>query len=150
MKLNEVLSKQTVFSPAAAATYSADGDIQPDGDPDLFRLYTNPPDRGTYHLIKRADAPEVYPYTPEEIVRAGIIDSAMYRVQLKYGAVVQRVSISTFMVGMGARSRKADVACVPPCNPGQTCLGCECTDGSSCDPAKGCLFGSGPCTCVCA
>lgn len=149
MLLDEVLSKQTVSSPGAASTYYVSGEIQPDGDPEYFRLYTDPSDHATYHLLRRADAPEVYPLTREEMVHAGVVGSAMYRLRLKYGTVVQRVSISTSTLGIGEQRRTP--RCNPPCPAGQTCQ-CECSDGSTCDPDNpfgGCLGSSGPCACDC-
>lgn len=149
MRLDEVLSKQTVLSSAAAAAFSVSGEIQPDSDPEFFRLYTTPADRATYHLIRRSDAPEVYRYTPEETIHAGVAGTTIYRVQLRYGTVVQRVSISTSTVGISEARRKPK--CDPPCGSTETCA-CECSDGSSCDPDSlfgGCLGSSGPCKCDC-
>ena len=83
--ITDVLQKVPRTSPARdQATMFHQGVVEPDHDPDYFRIYRNPRNRRSYSLIKKVDvAGDIYEWKPEESLQAGFVGVTIHLVPLK-------------------------------------------------------------------
>lgn len=102
-----------------------EGEIKPDYEDVVFRLYSEPRDLRSYYLIKKADvAGDIYEWTKEEMVEKGIIGAKMYRVPLRYGTELVFVNITMGKLGITMADSSCDqVGCqyCATCTPNTCC-----------------------------
>jgi hypothetical protein len=102
-KIVEILSVHKVRAAHENAIYTDfHGHIEPDEDENKFRLYSDPSDKTTFFLLSKNDVSdaEIYEWTSEERSQAGYRGKPRYTVSLKYGSVIQAISIKYLTVGI--------------------------------------------------
>jgi hypothetical protein len=143
--VNDVLQKVSKTLPAQDhTTMYRHGVLEPDHDPTYFRIYSNPRNRRSYSLVKRADVTgEIYEWKPEEALEAGFVGATIHLVPLRFGTEIQRVSIRLERVGERGAVKKGakdddvcccDIGCQPPCGT-ESSDDCDATGGIVC-PGK--------------
>jgi hypothetical protein len=120
---------QKVSKPALAQDHTTvyrHGAIEPDHDPDYFRIYNNPKNRRSYSLVRKSDlVGDIYELTPEETVQAGFVGTTIYRIPLKIGSDIQHVSVKVHRL-------EGDVCCC-----GTACTQCSTSSQEDCDSVGG-------------
>ena len=96
--LKDTLLDKKTSSPAQLSLCEINGDIEPDLDPDYFRVYPRPKNRSNYLLLKRADQ-EIEKWSSEELAAADKHGQTMYRLRVPLGLKVLAVSVSVHVLG---------------------------------------------------
>jgi hypothetical protein len=131
-KLNKVLATKPAFPASEAAkTISLLGEIEPDQEPGMFRLYSAPSNKKSYFLIQTKDVDDVYEWTAEELAARGVAGQKMYTVPVRYGTVIQAVAIRNITAGMPAGSASKPQK------------GCACANRESTHSSRDCNYDSG-------
>src|SRR5260370_22081866 len=106
MRLDAVLRAVPKVSEAQDhAVLYLHGAVEADHDAAYFRLYRDPENRRSYLLVKKADvAGDLNEWTAEEARQAGLVGAKVYRVPLKFGAELQKVSVAIHNLEIGRAS----------------------------------------------
>ena len=99
MQLDDLLSKATLATSPDHLTVYLNGSIDLDHDKASFRIYSRPENRRSYLLLKRADVAGEILSSRRRGDEAGFVASKVHRVPLKFGAEVQRISVSISKLG---------------------------------------------------
>ncbi len=141
MKIEQIIEKKAFPPKQHAEIFALDGHISADTDPDYIRLYRNPLNGRSYYMIRKADIiGDVYAWTAEEKVHAGMVGYEMYRIRLPYGAEFQTVEVTIEKLG-------ETVAGAELLDGVGGAVGGGCRSSSGCGSKPCCVDGSRGCRC---
>lgn len=140
VKLAEVLKQGPPPSTTHFGVQLIDGTIGPDTSEGFFRVHPNAADKGRYFILRVEDVSgDLHKWTEDELSHAHLVGQERYRIPIRYGAVVHKVVVHTFIARQRRAPSRGDELCAPTscqtdADCGSGCRGCfPDTDSGRCE-----------------
>jgi hypothetical protein len=140
MTIDEIIARQGVPPSALLGPIKLHGDIKPDADNELFRLYPKHNKANYYYVIRKSDTISVEPWSDDQLKHAGIFGATRYTVAIPHDATIARVKVEVFSAAKPPQGRP-----IVPSTTQAGKAGCSCSAPRSPRDVQTCCDGNGNC-----
>jgi hypothetical protein len=114
VKLSDALKNSNARSTQDLGCYFTEGSLAPDPSEGYVRIYPNPLNHRKYLIVNQNDiVGDLYKFTDEELLQANMLGHDRYRVAIKHGSIMHRITVETLTAGSSrATSQPRDTLCV--------------------------------------